>query len=484
MTNQCSIFISYRRSDAPGYVRALMSHLRSTFGNNQVFLDMETIEAGSDFINIIEQAVGGCEVMLAVIGPTWLTVINELGQRRIDDPDDFIKLEIVSAMTRKIPIIPVLVNKARMPEAEELPFKLQALASLQAVSLSHDRWDDDIEKLIFAIDSLVIGPRLEQQYNTAKLKLKRGYWKDALSEFEAVYSVNPGYGNNPEIIQPLRQLKQRLNDTGPEAHRWQRFALKYPIPLILIVSLTPHMLAAAFNYIFNWHVIVHPMQLRGVEQAESIFGKYAVSVNSAFFFFGLVILICLARPVTKGLKELSCGLVISSDKLSDLRRRCLRLGHLIAVIGAGMWVAAGPVYPLLIGALEIRDYVFFIISLAISGLAVSAYPYIMVTWLCTHVFYRPLVCPGSVSDVDFALLKQVDSCKWTYLSLAGALPMLVISLGFILGSLYSSPQAVSILLGIVGLGGLAGFFMVLMLFKAIQNDLELLHQLLWASGSK
>jgi len=84
-----------------------------------------------------------------------------------------------------------------------------------------------------------------------------------------------------------------------------------------------------------------------------------------------------------------------------------------------MWIAAGPVYPILIGALEIRDYVLFIISLAISGIAVAAYPFMIVTWLCTHVFYRPFVCPGSISDGDFALLKQVDSWKWTYLSLAG-----------------------------------------------------------------
>ncbi|MGR9088140.1 MAG: toll/interleukin-1 receptor domain-containing protein [Gammaproteobacteria bacterium] len=484
MTHQCSIFISYRRSDAPGYVRAMMSHLQSTFGSRQVFLDMKAIEAGSDFVEIIEGAVEGCEILIAVIGPTWLTVANELGQRRIDDPGDFIKLEIVSAIHRKIPVIPVLVNKARMPEAEELPPELQALASLQAVTLSHDHWDDDIEKLIFAIENRVIGPRLERQYDAGKAKLKQGCWEDALSEFNAVEAVNPGYGNIPEIVQPLRQLVRQLNDSGPETHLWQQCALSHPVPLILILSLAPHILAAVFNFIFNWQVIVQPMQLRGVARAESIFASYAVSVNSVFFLFGLVLLIWLARPVTGGLGNLSRGLAISDEKLSDLRRRCLQLGHLIAVIGAGMWIAAGPVYPVLIGALEVRDYVLFVISLAISGLTVAAYPFMLVTWLCTHVLYRPLVKPGSVSAADIDSLNQVESRKWTYFMFAGALPMLVISLGFILGPLYSFPQAVDTLLGIVGLGGLAGFFMTLMLFKAIQNDLELLRLLLWASGPK
>jgi len=175
---------------------------------------METIEAGSDFVDIIEQAVGGCEVMLAVIGPTWLTVIDELGQRRIHDPDDFIKLEIVSAINRKIPMIPVLVNGAGMPEAEELPPQLKDLASLQAVVMSHDNWDDDMQELIIAIDNLVVAPRLARQYDTAKLKLKRGYWEDALGEFEAIESIHPGYGNILEIIQPLRQLAQRTDRYG------------------------------------------------------------------------------------------------------------------------------------------------------------------------------------------------------------------------------------------------------------------------------
>ncbi|MGZ8201373.1 MAG: toll/interleukin-1 receptor domain-containing protein [Methylosarcina sp.] len=208
MANQCSIFISYRHSDAPGYVRALMCELRNAFGSQQVFLDMETIEAGRDFVEIIEQAVEGCEILLAVIGPTWLTVTNEFGQRRIHDPDDFIKLEIVAALQRKIPVIPILVNEAEMPRAEEIPLELQALASLQAVVVSHDNWDDDIQELIGAIDNLVVAPRLARQYDTAKLKLKQGYWEDALSEFNAIESANPGYGNfsaNDEMFRMRRK---------------------------------------------------------------------------------------------------------------------------------------------------------------------------------------------------------------------------------------------------------------------------------------
>lgn len=483
MTNKCSIFISYRRTDAPGYVRALMSDLRNTFGSKQVFLDMEDIKAGNDFVSIIEQAVGECEVLLAVIGSNWLTVMNEFGQRRIDDPDDFICLEIISAIKNHIPVIPVLVDQSRIPKAEELPVQLQILASLQAITLSHDRWDDDMQKLLSAIDNLTVSPRLARQYDAARSKLKQGYWEDALKEFSAIESVQPGYVNVHEVAEPLLQLKTQLIETGPEFHLWQQLALRLPIFLITIASLLPHLLAAAFNYIFNWQVLVEPMQLRGIKHAERVFQMYAMSVNTVLFFLGIVILVILVRPIAKGLKEHAQGLSIPLETLIRIRRRCLHLGQLIAMIGLSLWVMAGPIYPILIGALDVRDYVYFATSLAISGLAVATYPFLIVTWLCTRLFYRPFVIPGSVSSEDNLLLEQIERWKWIYLLLAGALPMLVISLGFIIDP-QSGAQSVNLLLGIAGLAGLAGFLLALWFFKAIQNNLVLLRQMLWASGPK
>ena len=484
MTTQCSIFINYRRSDAPGYVRALVSDLRHSFGSRHVFLDFATIEAGSDFTETIERAVDSCEVLLAVIGPSWLTAASAIGQPRIQDPDDFVALEIASALKRKIPVIPVLVNEAQMPERANLPHQLQSLASLQAIVMSHDRWDDDMKNLVSAIGNHTIAPRLARQYDDAKRKLKRGRWEEALSEFQAMESVQPNYADLSELIAPLRDLAQSLADLSSENRLWQRFAIKYPLLLILAVTLIPHLLAGVFNYVFNRQVIVHPMQLRGVEKADSIFETYSAVINSVFFPIGILILTFLIRPVTKGLKEVLSGLALPQERLADLRGRCIRLGHLIALVGLSMWIVAGPVYPILIGALEARDYILFISSLAISGLAVAAYPFMVVTWLCARVYYRPMLAPGLEPAHDLAVLEKVNSMKWKYFLLTGALPMLVISLGFILGPLHPSPQSVNMLLGIVGLLGLAGFLMALMLFKAIQNDLKLLRQLLWAYGTK
>ena len=106
VTRFCSIFISYRRSDSPGYVRALMSDLRHAFGSQHVFLDLETIKGGNDFALTIGQALDDCEILLAVIGPEWLAINSTNGQSRLHDPNDFVTLEIASALNRKIPVIP------------------------------------------------------------------------------------------------------------------------------------------------------------------------------------------------------------------------------------------------------------------------------------------------------------------------------------------------------------------------------------------
>lgn len=484
MTETCSIFISYRRSDEPGYVRALASDLRHFFGNQQVFLDMETIEGGTDFAKAIEQAVDGCEVFLAVIGPSWLTVVDEHGEPRISDPDDFVALEIASALNLDIPVIPVLVREAPMPSRRDLPERLQPMASFQATLMSHDRWEDDIQNLISAIEKLTVAPRLARQFSEAREQLNEGNWKKAMEEFRAVEAEKPDYPHLSEVIRPLRELEEALEKSQPENRPTGRLALKYPLLLILAVTLLPHMMAGVFNYVFNRQVIVEPMQARGVETAVSVFETSSALINSVLFPVGIMILILLIRPVTKGIKEVLAGASLPLERLIDLRHRCLRLGHMIALVGISIWVVAGPVYPALVGALELRDYLLFISSLVISGLAVAAYPYMLVSWLCTRLYYRPLLIPGLDTANELSNLARVDSMKWKYFLLTGAIPMLVISMGFILGPIHSSPESINTLLGFVGLIGLVGFLLALLLFKAIQGDFRLLRQLIWAFGRK
>jgi hypothetical protein len=146
-----AIFISYRRQDAEGQAGRLFDDLKTQFGEDAVFMDVAGIEAGRDFRRAIDEHVASCGVLLAVIGKSWLDARDEEDRRRLDDPMDFVRLETASALQRDIPVIPVLVQGARMPRAEQLPQDLADFAYRNAVELTHARWDSDVEVLVKAL---------------------------------------------------------------------------------------------------------------------------------------------------------------------------------------------------------------------------------------------------------------------------------------------------------------------------------------------
>jgi TIR domain len=460
-----------------------MSDMRNTFGSKQVFLDMEDIPVGSDFPRIIEEAVCNCELLLAIIGPSWFEFRDDSGRRRIDDHTDFVRLEIRAALERQIPIIPVLVENAKFPKADELPDALKLLATMQGIALTHNRWDEDIVRLFTAIENVTVEPRISRQYSSALDKQDQGRWLEALTDFEAIASVKPNYLDVPERTEPLRTLAYKLSKLGPKAGGWQGLASKYPIALMVLVCLLPNILAAVFNYLFNWEVIVQPMTRRGIAHAQSYYQVCAVFVNGIGFLAGMALFIYFATPVSRGLADVARGKLIPQETLAFFRRRCLVLGQYAALIGACLWIMAGPIYPLMIGALGFRDYVYFIASLAICGAFVAIYPFLIVTWLCAHVYFLAFITPGSVAAEDELTLTLVDKWKWRYLAMAGALPMLLLALGVVLGSSIGSRWA-SILLGIFGIVGVVGFILALWLFQAIQADIVLLKEAIWAYGIK
>jgi hypothetical protein len=150
-----AIFISYRRDDTEGYAGRLFRDLRERFGKDAVFMDVAGIDPGRDFRRVIEEQVASCGVLLALIGKAWLTLADDGGKRRLDDPNDFVRLETASALKRDIPVIPVLVQQAEMPRAEQLPEGLKDLAFRNSVELTHARWESDVELLIAALSRYV-----------------------------------------------------------------------------------------------------------------------------------------------------------------------------------------------------------------------------------------------------------------------------------------------------------------------------------------
>jgi len=155
------IFISYRRDDAEGQAARLFDDLSAHFGRDAVFVDVAGIRKGLDFRRIIEEHVASCSVLLVMIGKRWLSATDSQGRRRLDDSNDFVRLETAAALSRDIPIVPVLVQDAVMPTEQELPDALKELAFRSGTELTHARWDADVRLLIEDLKPLLETPAPE-----------------------------------------------------------------------------------------------------------------------------------------------------------------------------------------------------------------------------------------------------------------------------------------------------------------------------------
>ena len=149
------VFISYRREETAYAAGWLFDRLADHFGRSQIFKDVDSIELGADFVTVITTAVASCDVLLAVIGDRWVTMTDDLGRRRLDDPDDFVRLEIEAALARNILIVPILVDGASMPHADELPPGLAGLTRRQALDLSPSRFEFDTSRLFAVLEHAV-----------------------------------------------------------------------------------------------------------------------------------------------------------------------------------------------------------------------------------------------------------------------------------------------------------------------------------------
>src|ERR1700741_187489 len=140
------IFISYRREDSSGHVLALVPALRGHFGADRIFKDTDNIPPGADFLKFIKNELESCSVLLAIIGREWLNIQDPRAkQRRIDNPEDFLRVEVASALkNERIRVIPVLIERASMPAAQDLPADLADLAFRNAIELSDGRWESDV----------------------------------------------------------------------------------------------------------------------------------------------------------------------------------------------------------------------------------------------------------------------------------------------------------------------------------------------------
>lgn len=149
------IFLSYRREDAAPYARLLQVQLTERIPDARVFMDLDSIDAGLDFAEVIREAVDSCAVLVALIGRQWATLADEEGRRRLDNSDDYVRFEIQTALERGVRVIPVLVDGAKPLRQEQLPSGLQKLARLNALELSYGRYRYDADRLVDLIQQVL-----------------------------------------------------------------------------------------------------------------------------------------------------------------------------------------------------------------------------------------------------------------------------------------------------------------------------------------
>ena len=202
-----NIFISYRREDSSGVTGRLYDRLASHFGSDRIFMDVDAIEPGMDFVKAIESAISETDAFLVVIGSDWLTTTDAAGNRRLENPEDFVRSEVAAALARDMRIIPVLVERARMPRSTELPDDLKSLTHRNAIELSHTRFNMDAERLIHALEQAL--EKCEPEPTAA----------EKAAEKAGVERIAPEKARAERLAQQKAQLAERLTTWSTGAGR-------------------------------------------------------------------------------------------------------------------------------------------------------------------------------------------------------------------------------------------------------------------------
>jgi hypothetical protein len=215
------IFINYRRDDAPGVAGRLYDHLARRFPKRDLFMDVDAMKPGFDFVKQLDAQVSQCDALLAVIGPQWLAARDDKGRRRLDGDRDYVRIEIAAALKRDIPVIPVLIDGASVPPEEELPDDLKSLARRHGMELRHTRFNVDADAIIAALQNSL--PRS-----------RRRIWPFAAAGLAAVACVAALVVLWPQISALLQQTSEAPKPAVSEEvkkERDQATAQKKPAPL-------------------------------------------------------------------------------------------------------------------------------------------------------------------------------------------------------------------------------------------------------------
>lgn len=218
------LFLSYRRDDAAGHAGRLYDRLNARFPG-RIFMDVSGLEPGMDFVEEIEQAVGSCQVLIALIGKQWLTIRDATG-RRLDRANDFVRLEIATALSRKILVIPVLAGGANMPAAEDLPEDLTSLARRHALEITDPDFDHDVERLIRTLERELGEPEKELLDSRAETQGREEQFSELLVRAQAAIGLE-AWVSATQALQAALSFKPNDAETAAKlewVHQQQKLA--------------------------------------------------------------------------------------------------------------------------------------------------------------------------------------------------------------------------------------------------------------------
>ncbi len=329
------IFLSYRRADASHATGRIHDRLCDKFNEKDIFFDIDAIPLGTDFVEKIEESVSACDLMLVVIGPDWLTAKDAKGQRRLDDPKDYVRLEILAALKRNIPIIPVFVEGANAPREDELPKDLGALARRHGARISHVGFGPDTEQLVRGIEAQL------NEINRARLARELDERRDALL---AQGSVDPETSARAILIEEDSEPEPGADESAAEADEnddaddWAA-----PVRHLLPVAIKVATAAAAAGFVATHATTYAYAAIREFPPYEPLATSVAALVIALCWGLIGAIISTLAGPSRETLRSAAAGWALQLLLVAvifllfdrrDLIQGLLHFGILLGPVGA------------------------------------------------------------------------------------------------------------------------------------------------------
>jgi TIR domain-containing protein len=257
------VFLSYRREDSAGYAGRIQDRLAQEFGRDLLFMDVDTVPLGVNFVTVLHNEVAKCEVLLAVIGPHWLDACNDAGKRRLDDSHDFVRIEIGAALQRNIPVIPILLDGAKVPKANQLPKDLEELSLRNGLDVRHASFHNDIDKLVRSLKGQLAETDIRERRSEDEHRQQKVEEKRRLDETRA---EKRGQDEEQRKLEneAAWAAKKALRETRPE-QVLQRVANPWLLPLIgAFAACIPGIALAPSLYVKESFAVLTSQVLYGV----------------------------------------------------------------------------------------------------------------------------------------------------------------------------------------------------------------------------